>query len=159
MIKKFIYFFGLLIFSTVLFAANAESPEIQLLLQRVSLLESALAPTTPAAVVKAWAEAAKNRNGAVQYMLLCPNLQKANLAQLKELNWVTGVSSPWISGYKILPTKITNKFAIQYQFSDGSKAIQQTSDYIEVKPINIPSNPTQHWCISKFSDLSPVNHL
>ena len=137
MLIKRLIIFGILFCSNIGFAENldAPTPQIQQLLRRISMLESALAPTNPQAVAKAWAEATKNRNGAVQYMLLCPSLQKVNLANLEALNWVTGISSPWISSYKV---EFRNKegnvsqFFIQYQFTDGGKETWKAIDYINI---------------------------
>ena len=44
--------------------------------RRTELLEQALAPTTPKELAALYAKAIDDRNGAVQYMLLCPALQE-----------------------------------------------------------------------------------
>ncbi len=164
MIKKFLAFFGLLLLANSLFATNLATPtsNTKQLLRRIALLESALAPTNPQAVATAWAKAAKDRNGAVQYMLLCPNLQKANLANLEALNWVTGVSSPSISSYKIIPQEIkgnTKKFSTQYQFAAGGKETWNAIDQISIVPVNHEMDSSQQWCINQFNSLSPVDLL
>lgn len=58
---------------------------------------------TPEAAAKVWAEGLQKRNGAMQYSVMGSSLKKEYLKQLGQYNanWVTGVSSPWITGYKI----------------------------------------------------------
>lgn len=68
---------------------------------RINQLERALAPKDPMEAVTTWAEALKDRSGAVQYAVLSPELKKAMYSELAGMNWVTGVSSPWVDSYKI----------------------------------------------------------
>jgi hypothetical protein len=164
MFQKILVASGFLLFFSIAFVANSATPisETDQLLRRISLLEYALAPSNAEAVAVTWAAAAKNRNGAVQYMLLCPKLQNANLSKLEALNWVTGVSSPGVSDYKILSPTIngnTRKFAIQYQFAAGGGIYLSAIDSISVVPINRAVYPSQKWCINQFNYLSPVDSL
>jgi hypothetical protein len=69
--------------------------------RRIELLEAALAPASADEAVNAWADAVKNRNGAVQYSLLSSELKKQTLESYREMNWVTGVSSPWVESYQV----------------------------------------------------------
>lgn len=48
-----------------------------------------------------WAEAIKNRDGRAQYELLGAKLQAEFKDYYENVNWVTGVSSPWINSYEI----------------------------------------------------------
>jgi hypothetical protein len=61
------------------------------------------------------------RNGAVQYSLLSPELQKATLAQFEEVHWVPGVSSPWTEKYTVTPLTSDNRneasFSIEFQLA------------------------------------------
>jgi hypothetical protein len=165
LMEKSLVFFGLLLPVSVSFAASSINTDInsetQQLQRHIYMLEIALAPATPEAVATTWAQAAKSRNGAVQYMLMCPNLQKANLATLKALNWVTGVSSPWISSYKIISQKNKLAFNIQYQFSAGGGKAGSSIDHIKMIKINqqADSDSSQQWCVSQFDTLSPVDKL
>jgi len=123
--------------------------------RQIYMLETALAPRYPILVAETWARAAKNRNGAVQYMMMCPDLQKKHLSNLKDLNWVTGVSSPWIANYKIIvQTKksAASQFTIEYQLADGSGKAGNSIDHISVIPAQ---NSSQQWCINQFQYLSP----
>jgi len=108
-----------------------------------------LAINEPITVVKAWAQAAKERNGKKQYQLLCTDQRNKNKAILESLNWVTGVSSSGIGDYKI--TKLTEKrgtmiFLIKYQIILQNKPIGIVSDQLTV----------QKGCIIKFKYLSPT---
>lgn len=161
MIKKCFVFFGLLLLASVSFAEN-KATETQLQSRRIFMLEYALAPANPEAVATAWADAAKNRNGAVQYMLMCPDLQKANLSNLEALNWVTGVSSPWISSTKIISVEKKENgsdFSVQYEFSLSSGVVGSVVDHIHVIPVNRKADSSQKFCISQFGYLSPVSKL
>src|SRR3990167_7652694 len=82
--------------------AQTQDPEKILLLERrIALLETALAPQTPHALITLFATAVATRNGAVQYMLLCPQLQKQYLPIYQSNNWISGVSSPTVLSFNI----------------------------------------------------------
>lgn len=143
-----------LLLSTQLFAAtNTEQNSRQ-----IYMLEYALAPKNPQAVAQNWAQAAQNRNGGVQYMLLCPTLQKSNKSKLQQLNWVTGVSSPQIKDFQIITKGQKNQtwlYAIQYQMSMSNKNIGTTTDHLEIIKTDPQLHSSQQWCINKFNLLSP----
>jgi hypothetical protein len=48
-----------------------------------------------------WAKAIKNRDGKAQYELLSAELQPEFKDYYESINWVTGVSSPWVNGWRI----------------------------------------------------------
>ncbi len=58
-------------------------------------------PSSGKAAVEMYAEAAKNRNGAIQYALLSDEVRENKYGDLSGLYFVTGVSSPWIDSYEI----------------------------------------------------------
>jgi len=151
-------FISLFLLSTYSFGETIS----QLTDRRISLLEAALAPKTPQSVAISWAKAAKNRNGAIQYMLMCPDLQQKYLSNLEALNWVTGISSPWVSDFKILSQRKNAKswiFTIQYVLSTSGKSAGTDVDTITVVRADTQSNSQQSFCISKFTYLSPVDGL
>jgi hypothetical protein len=82
-------------------AKEKRCPDQAMWERRIELLESALAPSSADEAVNAWAEAVKTRNGAVQYSLLSPELKKQTLIPYQSVNWVTGVSSPWVDSYQV----------------------------------------------------------
>lgn len=146
--NKKLLFMTAILFSSQLFAANDA--------RRIFMLEHAIAPKNPQMAAHFWAEAAKNRNGAVQYMLLCPAQQKNNLTTLEKLNWVTGVSSPNISNYEISPTAGKNqqtKFNVRYYIAVQDKIVGTVTDQLQIQKAE--KNSSQQWCISEFKFLSP----
>ncbi|ACL76290.1 stalk domain-containing protein [Ruminiclostridium cellulolyticum] len=48
-----------------------------------------------------YTKAVKERKGVIQYGLMSPQLRTAKKAGFEEMNWVTGVSSPWVTSYNI----------------------------------------------------------
>ena len=107
---------------------------------------SIAATNRPLTIANDWATAAKERNGKKQYQLLCKDQKKKNYADLKELNWVTGVSSPQIGSYTIVPSQQNkNEFLVKYQIILNDKAIGSVTDTLQIK----------NNCIAKFNYLSP----
>lgn len=78
-------------------------------------------PTTAEDCVMMYAEAVKSRNGLGQYALLSDALKFQMKDDFIGLNWVTGVSSPWVTGYDV---KKINDFeyivAFHYATSTGA---------------------------------------
>ncbi|MGG1551887.1 hypothetical protein [Paenibacillus ferrarius] len=68
----------------------------------------------------------KNRNGAAQYALLSAELRNQTVKTYEELNWVTGVSSPWIDSYQVSDSvkaedgSVSYKVTFQMKTSTGS---------------------------------------
>lgn len=123
--------------------------------RQIFMLESALAPNSPAAAATLWATAIKNRNGALQYMLLCPTLQQKNLKNLQQLNWVTGVSSPQIKSFAVKQLN-SQIFAIAYQINLNQKNIGSIQDTIHLRQTTVDDHSSQMWCINKFNLLTPT---
>lgn len=96
----------------------------QSLQERVQLLEQFHAPASGKETAETWAKAVQMRNGAVQYSLLSPEMQKATLAQFEEIHWVPGVSSPWTEKYSVTPLSVKNKneesFSIEFQLATST---------------------------------------
>ena len=102
----------------------------------------------PLSVVQAGGKAVKERDGKKQYQLLCPDQQKKNRATLETANWVTGVSSPQIGGFRIARLKKkqdSTEFLIIYQIILSSKSVGSVSDQLRIK----------NGCITQFNYLSP----
>lgn len=66
---------------------------------------------TPKAAAEIWAQGVKKRNGALQYAAMTQKLRSEYEKQLSKNspNWVTGMSSPWISAYQITEKQNTDK--------------------------------------------------
>lgn len=73
--------------------------------------------------VNVWANAAMMRSGAMQYSVMTKQLKNIYQKQLESTfpNWVTGVSSPWISGYKITDIEKLDNLTIIYTLLFSAK--------------------------------------
>jgi hypothetical protein len=60
-----------------------------------------------------YAKSVKGRNGAIQFALMNRDNRMSNYSNLNDLNFVTGVSSPWVDSYEILSTG-DNTFKITF---------------------------------------------
>ena len=78
-----------------------------------------ISPDSADKAVNMYAKAVKERKGAVQYALFSDTLKKAKKATFEELNWVTGVSSPWVTDYQIKKTG-TNSYDIIFHWATSS---------------------------------------
>lgn len=87
---------------------DSQPPDLDKINTRVSLLEQALLPTSPADAAQKWADGVKTRNGALQYAALTPGLRDKMQADFEGFFWVTGVSSPWVDSYEILKEEKIN---------------------------------------------------
>ncbi|WED42778.1 hypothetical protein [Legionella cardiaca] len=136
---------------TIVEAANAQSESDA---ARIFMLEKALAPKTPGDVASKFAQANKDRNGAVQFMLFSDQLKK----QYKENwpSWVSGTSSPWITSYtikKMTQSKNSAKFVIIYQWATSSGPFEPPlTQAIVVEPVPTTVNSSQQWWITQLSE-------
>ena len=133
--------------------ASDQAENIQRLTQRVNLLESAFLPRTPQALVTIFAEAVQNRNGAVQYMLFCPNLQKKYLAQYEEMNWVSGTSSPSLTSYQLHHIS-ANQFSIHFTLRLQGNAAGTVLDQLKIIRAEADFSKPQHYCIASYKRIS-----
>lgn len=78
------------------------TPQLDKLQRQVALLEEAVAANTPREAVETWVRGVKERNGALQYAILSPELKEQKQDAYESCGWVTGVSSPWIRDYHIV---------------------------------------------------------
>ncbi len=101
--------------------------QVDSLKKRVELLEASIAPSTPRAAAEAWATGIKTRNGALIFAVLAPEARELEKSQMESVNWVTGVSSPWVEKFRIIrETKVTDtKWDYEIQFSTASSAGQE----------------------------------
>lgn len=79
--------------------------EIQLLKSQISLFEATineLPLCTPESAAELWIKGVKQRNGVMQYAALSKELKRQFRRNIGSELWVTGVSSPWMTDYKIV---------------------------------------------------------
>lgn len=53
----------------------------------------------------------QHRNASIQYSIFSKSFKKVMYPRFEELNWVTGVSSPWITNYEITKETVINRNA------------------------------------------------
>ncbi len=91
-------------------------------------------PVTVEKAVELYAEAVEMRNGALQYALYSDTLKAAKKAELEELNWVTGVSSPWVSSYDI-NKKGENSFDIVFHWETSAGKEPDTVTKVKITKV------------------------
>ncbi|WP_115708540.1 hypothetical protein [Legionella sainthelensi] len=119
---------------------------------RIAMLEKALAPQKADEVAALFAKANKDRNGAVQFMLFSNSLK--NKYTDRWPNWVSGVSSPWITSYTIkkeAQSKRSWKFTITYQWETASGPfLPPLVQTIIVAPVPKNTSSSQKYWIAQF---------
>ncbi|STX40302.1 Uncharacterised protein [Legionella donaldsonii] len=153
--KLLLIFFSTVILSSFLPVNATEAvPQSESDAARIAMLEKALAPDSPDKVAALFAQANKDRNGAVQFMLFSQSLK--NKYKDNWPYWVSGTSSPWITSYKIKKTPKDKKcwqFQITYQWATSSgpfnPPLVQT---IVVEPVPKDSDSSQKWLITRFQE-------
>jgi len=73
--------------------------------------------------VEVWAKGVQSRNGAMQAAVMDDALQETYILSLNDNfpNWVTGVSSPWVSSYQIeRQDDDGNRFIVEFVTETGS---------------------------------------
>ncbi len=100
-------------------------------------------PNTAEAAVKMYAQAVKDRKGAVQYALYSDKLKTEKKPELESMNWVTGVSSPWVTGYNI-KNKGSNKYDIVFNWATAAGKAPDSTVSITVGKVK----DMDHWEIT-----------
>ncbi len=104
-------------------------------------------PKTSQEAVNMYASAVKERKGAIQYALYSDVIKAAKKAELESLNWVTGVSSPWVSGYEI---KSTGKDSYSITFHWATSAGKAEDSITIVKAGKISGQ--DYWQITEVKE-------
>ena len=107
--------------------------------------------TSPQEAVILYCEGVKSRSGPLQYSVMCDKLKKSfksNMDYNKNYAWVTGVSSPSVSDYKVIDIKrIDSKtyvFKVKFSLEYALKPIGYTS--LKVEKFD------NKWCITNIKD-------
>jgi hypothetical protein len=104
---------------------------------QINQLEGALSPTSSLEAATQWAKAAETRNGALRYAISSPDLKKKLFTKYKAMNWVIGVSSPWVKSYKIIQKKEINSkinnYDLDYVLTDLTGMKYPANENISVK--------------------------
>jgi len=145
----------------------SQDQQLFILEQQVARLEEAIAPQSPLAAVKAWADGMKSRNGALQFAVLSNELRqklKANFVT-PTATWVTGASSPWFTGYQItrqIKHSSGWEFEVQYPMQTSSGSFGTYVQRLEVEQFPqkgyqaiSPSDRSSGWYITRIESISP----
>ncbi|HBX23321.1 MAG TPA: hypothetical protein DEF34_06815 [Desulfotomaculum sp.] len=117
---------------------TAKTPDkIQVPHSWVTGLEEAVAAKDAVTAAETWAQGVKTRNGALQYAVMTPELQKEWYQKFAESNWSTGTSSPWVEKYEVIEKSIINNEAIKYEvvftYTDSTQSTFSMREYVTVK--------------------------
>lgn len=112
------------------------------------LIVDFVSPNTAEETAKEYAQAVQKRNGAVQYALMSETLRAKNKAAFEELNWVTGVSSPWISDYEIKKTN-EGKYDILFHWATSAGKAGDSTTQLTVSKIK----GTEYWEITGIKEI------
>ncbi|MBA2650325.1 MAG: hypothetical protein H0U75_12185 [Legionella sp.] len=99
---------------------------------RIAQLEKALAPQSAEETAQLFAKANKMRNGALQFMLFSVGLKQKYQAYWP--NWVSGVSSPWITSYEISKSVSSDSsFTIKYNQATAAGPFEPLIQTIKIE--------------------------
>lgn len=119
---------------------------------QISNLERALAPKTALDAVNSWAEAIQTRNGAWQYAVMTPDLEKESHDDFVAINWVTGTSSPWVKSFEVKELgafgESAYRYSVKFTWTDSTNTTSDTTQYITVK------NVEGIWLVDSIDNLA-----
>jgi hypothetical protein len=78
-------------------------------------------------LARRWAEAVKMRDGKAQYALMSISLQEKVRGGFEAMNWVTGVSSPWVEAYKVVDGDFSVTFVLATSTGSAGNYSQRLS--------------------------------
>lgn len=127
------------------------TPQLDKLQRQVALMEEAVAANTPRKAVETWARGVKERNGALQYAILSPELREQKRDSYESCRWVTGASSPWIKDYHIVSESKTADdiwtYDVKYSWETSSGPSGDSLCTVIVKQYE--QNGKKKWCVSQ----------
>ena len=130
-----------------------DSTELEARKLQITKLEEAvktLLPKDHLGIVKTWAEGVKIRNGALQYVVMSPELQKEMYDYFVSLGWVTGTSSPWVESYEITEKYESEKvyrYEVEFTYTDSTGAKFTEKQFVTVKDFD------GFWLISAIENI------
>ncbi|MDD2422404.1 MAG: copper amine oxidase N-terminal domain-containing protein [Heliobacteriaceae bacterium] len=129
-------------------------PKLYSLQEQVKLLQAELAPNTPREAAEKWAKGVKERNGALQYAVLSPELKEQSFADYESYGWVTGTSSPWVVRYEITKETKTGEdtweYEIKFESATSTGPAGSSVDKAVVKQYN------QNWYVAQAFDENGI---
>lgn len=151
-----IIFFTMIVSITPVYSINKKidtTEIIRLQLEaQVGLFKKALdkfKATDPIQAVDLYVLGFKERNGALQYSVLCDSLKQSFIKEMGEPSksyWIIGTSSPWLQDYRILEHKKINNQTYVFKIKLHWVASGNYNEY-EEKTLTVIKNKNK-WCIS-----------
>lgn len=122
--------------------------------EQISEVEEALKLENPRDVLALWIRGQQLRSGALQYAVLCNDLQEAVLPEVKVRGWVTGGSSPSLGGMVIIKNEeeineSTLRYTVQYESMLQGQVYEILEQVIEMKTYE--AQDKIYWRISKVN--------
>jgi hypothetical protein len=123
-------------------AQDEKDVEIHKLQTNLRLFDEALSELqapTPEETALVYAKGVKSRNGAMQYSLLSNKLKAEFRKKMGNEIWVTGVSSPWVSNYKIISKKKASgvhKITIKFNWATSTGSAGSTQEELTIAKEN-----------------------
>lgn len=143
------YFFDCKYISVAAAVAQVDKYEVRSRLLMDAMDQVGVGTPEDAAVV--WANGLETRSAALQYSVMGTELKKEYAKQLDKNypNWVTGVSSPWISAYKItnIETIGVNQYAVRLTLSTATSS----GPYADYNAVLIVVLEGDFWRITNIS--------
>lgn len=126
------------------------SSQIFELNHRIAELENAFDRNAPEKVAELYGKAVKTRNGALEFALYSDGLRAKTIDNLNSCDWHTGVSDPYVSGYKVVGVKTENSNTatadITFEHVSGGKSAGSTTSRIYM------SGTENIWYITKIDN-------
>ncbi len=125
------------------------------LAEQKAILEEKLQLKNPRDVLAVWIRGQQMRNGALQYAVLCNQLKEKVLPEVKMRGWVTGGSSPSLSGGKVTiknEEKVdedTIHYTVQYESMLQGKVFETLEQEVEIKAHTVEGE--KYWCINSVT--------
>lgn len=137
---------------------SIQTPDMGKIKSSLDFIENALIPSNPDEAVKLWGRGEQERNGALQYAALSPELRSEADRSFHVLRsyWVTGFSSPWAG-----PMTITNRTELsdtKFEFTISFPELTSTPPYTTAteKLIveKLQNNGCEGWYITQILQAS-----
>lgn len=120
---------------------SIEAAQYGTLQQQVDLYQQALAAATPREAAERWSQGVAQRNGALQYAMLSPELKQSHHDYYDSFGWVTGTSSPWVDSYEISSgTEIDGgkwEFQVTFNLATSTGPAGTTINRVIVRPYSV----------------------
>lgn len=135
---------------------EANNPN-QNLERQLRSLENALLPQNAAEAAQLWIRGVQNRNGAMQFAVMSPELRSKTRSTFDENYWVTGGSSPHMAEVDKLTNKAIDKSTVEVSFDYPLKASNWSGSGKAVLTVKQMNNEQgfEGWLITRIQLQDP----